>query len=107
MLKFLINLLLSPLIFLLALDGIAAFICKRMISGGFSGTESAVHSAKATVYFLIASGLTASVICVCMSIPLILLALIAKGRRRALLFTLIAIAAATLWRFYLNQPYIL
>ena len=107
MLKFLINLVLSPLVFLLAADGIAAFICNRMISGGFSGTESSVHSAKATVYFLIASGLTASMICVGVSIPFIFLSLIAKGRRRALLFTLIALAATALWRFFLNQPYIL
>ena len=38
MFKFLISLLISPVLFLLALDGIAAGICKWIVSRGFTGT---------------------------------------------------------------------
>ena len=107
MLKLLVHLMLPPMVFLLALDGIAALICKKMISGGFTGTESAVHSAKATVYFLIASGLTVSMICVGLGIPLVLLSLFVKKRVSAILSAGIALAAIMLWRFFLNQPYFL
>ena len=84
MFKFLISLLLFPVLFLLSLDCIAAGICKWLVSGGFSGAESAVHSAKATAYFMIASGLTLSVVCVALGIPLMILSFIFKSWRRAL-----------------------
>ena len=107
MFKFLISLLISPVLFLLALDGIAAAVTKWLISRGFSGVESAAHSAKATAYFLIASGLTLSVICVAAGIPLTVLSFIFKSWRRALLCIGITVGAAALWRYFLLLPYFL
>ena len=107
MFKFLISLLISPVLFLLALDGIAAGICKWIISRGFSGTESAIHSAKATAYFMIASGLTLSVICVALGIPLMILSFVFKSWRRAILCIVITLCAAALWRYFMLLPYFL
>ena len=107
MFKFLISLLISPVLFLLALDGIAAGICKWIISRGFSGAESAVHSAKATAYFMIASGLTLSVICVALGIPLMILSFVFKSWRRAILCIGITLCAAALWRYFMLLPYFL
>ena len=107
MFKFLLSLLISPVLFLLALDGIAAGICYWLVSRGFSGAESAAHSAKATAYFLIASGLTLSVICVAAGIPLTVLSFIFKSWRRALLCIGITLAAAALWRYFILLPYFL
>ena len=107
MFKFLISLLISPVLFLLALDGIAAGICCWLVSRGFSGAESSAHSAKATAYFLIASGLTLSVICVAAGIPLIILSFIFKSWRRALLCIGITLGAAALWRYFMLLPYFL
>ena len=107
MFKFLISLLISPVLFLLALDGVAAGICYWLVSRGFSGAESAVHSAKATAYFMIASGLTLSVICVAAGIPLTVLSFIFKSWRRALLCIGITLGAAALWRYFMLLPYFL
>ena len=107
MFKFLISLLISPVLFLLALDGIAAGICYWLVSRGFSGAESAAHSAKATAYFLIASGLTLSVICVALGIPLMILSFVFKSWRRALVCIGITLAAAALWRYFMLLPYFL
>ena len=107
MFKFIISILLFPVLILLALDGIAAGICKWIVSGGFSGAESAVHSAKATAYFLIGSGLTLSVICVAAGIPLMILSFIFKSWRRALVSGGIALIAAALWRYFMLLPYFL
>ena len=107
MFKFIISLLIFPVLVLLALDGIAAGICKWIVSGGFSGSVSAVHSAKATADFLIGSGLTLSVICVAMGIPLMILSFIFKSWRRALISIGITLAAAALWRYFMLLPYIL
>lgn len=107
MFKFLISLLISPVLFLLALDGIAAAICYWLVSRGFSGTESAAHSAKATAYFLIAGGLTLSVICVAAGIPLTVLSFVFKSWRRALLCIGITLGAAALWRYFMLLPYFL
>ncbi len=107
MFKFLLSLLISPVLFLLALDGIAAAICQWIVSRGFSGPESAVHSAKATAYFMIASGLTLSVVCVAAGIPLIILSFVFKSWRRALICTGITIGAAALWRYFMLLPYFL
>ena len=107
MFKFLISLLLFPVLFLLALDGIAAGICQWIVSGGFSGPESAVHSAKATAYFLIASGLTLSVVCVAAGIPLMVASFIFKSWRRAIISIGITLAAAALWRYFMLLPYFL
>lgn len=107
MFKLLISLLISPVLFLLALDGIAACICVWLVSRGFSGVESAVHTAKATAYFMIASGLTLSVICVAAGIPLMVLSFIFKSWRRALVCIGITLAAAALWRYFLLLPYFL
>lgn len=107
MFKLLLSLLISPVLFLLALDGIAAGICKWIVSRGFSGAESAVHSAKATAYFMIASGLTLSVICVALGIPLMILSFVFKSWRRALVCIGITLAAAALWRYFLLLPYFL
>ena len=107
MFKFLISLLISPVLFLLALDGIAAGICYWLISRGFSGVESAAHSAKATAYFLIASGLTLSVICVAAGIPLMILSFVFKSWRRAILCIVITLGAAALWRYFMLLPYFL
>jgi formate-dependent nitrite reductase membrane component NrfD len=107
MFKLLISLLISPVLFLLALDGIAAGICVWLVSRGFSGVESAVHTAKATAYFMIASGLTLSVICVAAGIPLMVLSFIFKSWRRALVCIGITLAAAALWRYFLLLPYFL
>ena len=107
MFKLLLSLLISPVLFLLALDGIAAGICYWLVSRGFSGTESAMHSAKATAYFLIASGLTLSVVCVAAGIPLMILSFIFKSWRRALLCIGITVAAAALWRYFMLLPYFL
>ena len=107
MFKFAISLLTFPVLFLLALDGIAAGICCWIVSGGFSGPESAVHSAKATAYFMIASGLTLSVICVATGIPLTILSFIFKSWRRAIVSIAITLAAAALWRYFMLLPYFL
>ena len=107
MFKFLISLMISPVLFLLMLDGIAAGICCWLVSRGFSGVESAAHSAKATTYFLIASGLTLSVVCVAAGIPLMVLSFIFKSWRRALLCIGITVAAAALWRYFMLLPYFL
>ena len=107
MFKFIISLLLFPVFVLLVLDGIAAGICQWIVSGGFSGPESAVHSAKATAYFMIGSGLTLSVICVAMGIPLMILSFIFKSWRRAITAIAITLAAAALWRYFLLLPYVL
>ena len=107
MFKFLISLLISPVLFLLALDGISAGICCWLVSRGFSGVESAAHSAKATAYFLIASGLTLSVICVATGIPLMILSFIFKSWRRALVSGGITLIAAALWRYFMLLPYFL
>ncbi len=107
MFKFLLSLLISPVLFLLALDGIAAAICHWLVSRGFSGVESAAHSAKATAYFLIASGLTLSVICVAAGIPLVILSFVFKSWRRALICIGITVGAAALWRYFLLLPYFL
>ena len=107
MFKLLLSLLISPVLFLLALDGIAAGVCYWLVSRGFSGAESAVHSAKATAYFMIASGLTLSVVCVAAGIPLMVLSFIFKSWRRALLCIGITVGAAALWRYYMLLPYIL
>ena len=107
MFKFLISLLISPVLFLLALDGIAAAICYWLVSRGFSGMESAAHSAKAAAYFLIASGLTLSVVCVAAGIPLMILSFVFKSWRRAILCIVITLCAAALWRYYMLLPYFL
>ena len=108
MFKFLISLLLFPVLVLLALDGIAAGVCKWLISRGFSGgPESAVHSAKATVYYMIAGGLTLSMICCAVGILLTILSFVFKSWRRAFVSIGITLAAAALWHFFLGQPYIL
>jgi len=107
MFKLLISLLISPVLFLLALDGIAAGICKWLVSRGFSGVESAAHTAKATAYFMIASGLTLSVICVALGIPLMILSFVFKSWRRALVCIAITLCAAALWRYYMLLPYFL
>ena len=107
MFKFLISLLLFPVLFLLSLDCIAAGICKWLVSGGFSGAESAEHSAKATAYFMIASGLTLSVVCVALGIPLMILSFIFKSWRRALVSGGITLIAAALWRYFMLLPYFL
>ncbi len=107
MFKFIISLLLFPVLFLLSLDCIAAGICKWLVSGGFSGAESAVHSAKATAYFMIASGLTLSVVCVALGIPLMILSFIFKSWRRALVSGGVALIAAALWRYFMLLPYFL
>ena len=107
MFRLLLSLLISPVLFLLALDGIAAGICKWIVSRGFSGVESAAHSAKATAYFMIASGLTLSVICVALGIPLIVLSFVFKSWRRALVCIGITLAAAALWRYFMLLPYFL
>ena len=107
MFKFLLSLLISPVLFLLALDGIAAGICKWIVSRGFSGVESAAHSAKATAYFMIASGLTLSVICVALGIPLMVLSFVFKSWRRAILCIVITLGAAALWRYFMLLPYFL
>lgn len=107
MFKFLISLLISPVLFLLALDGITAGICKWIVSRGFTGTESAIHSAKATAYFTIASGLTLSVICVALGIPLMILSFVFKSWRRAILCIAITLCAAALWRYFMLLPYFL
>ena len=107
MIKFLISLLLFPVLILLVLDGVAAGICMWLVSGGFSGPESAVHSAKATAYFMIASGLTLSIVCVASGIPLMIASFIFKSWRRALLCIGITLAAAALWRYFMLLPYFL
>ena len=107
MFKLLLSLLISPVLFLLALDGIAAGICCWLVSRGFSGAESAVHSAKATAYFMIASGLTLSVICVALGIPLMILSFVFKSWRRAILCIVITLGAAALWRYFMLLPYFL
>ena len=107
MFKLLLSLLISPVLFLLALDGIAAGICCWLVSRGFSGAESAVHSAKATAYFLRASGLSLSVVCVALGIPLMILSFIFKSWRRALVSGGIALIAAALWRYFMLLPYFL
>jgi formate-dependent nitrite reductase membrane component NrfD len=107
MFKFLLSLLISPVLFLLALDGVAAGVCKWIVSRGFSGVESAAHTAKATAYFLIASGLTLSVICVAMGVPLMVLSFVFKSWRRAFVCIGITLAAAALWRYFLLLPYFL
>ena len=107
MFKLLLSLLISPVLFLLALDGIAAGICYWLVSRGFSGAESAVHSAKATAYFMIASGLTLSVGCVAAGIPLMILSFVFKSWRRALVCIGITLAAAALWRYFMLLPYFL
>ena len=107
MFKFLISLLLFPVLFLLALDGVAAGVCQWIVSGGFSGPESAVHSAKATAYFMIASGLTLSVVCVATGIPLMILSFIFKSWRRALVSIGVTLIAAALWRYFMLLPYFL
>ena len=107
MFKLLLSLLISPVLFLLALDGIAAGICYWLVSRGFSGAESAVHTAKATAYFMIASGLTLSVICVALGIPLMILSFVFKSWRRALVCIGITLAAAALWRYFMLLPYFL
>ena len=107
MFKLLLSLLISPVLFLLALDGIAAGICYWLVSRGFSGAESAVHSAKATAYFMIASGLTLSVICVALGIPLMILSFVFKSWRRAILCIVITLGAAALWRYFMLLPYFL
>ena len=108
MFKFLLSLLISPVLFLLMLDGIAAGICHWLVSRGFSGSvESAAHSAKATAYFLIAGGLTLSVACVAAGIPLMILSFIFKSWRRALLCIGITLGAAALWRYFMLLPYFL
>ena len=107
MFKFIISLLLFPVLFLLALDGIAAGVCQWIVSGGFSGPESAVHSAKATAYFMIASGLTLSIVCVAAGIPLMIASFIFKSWRRALISIGITLAAAALWRYFMLLPYFL
>ena len=107
MFKKLISMLLFPVLFLLALDGIAAGICQWIVSGGFSGPESAVHSAKATAYFLIASGLTLSMVCVAAGIPLMVVSFIFKSWKRAIISIGITIAAAALWRYFMLLPYFL
>jgi len=107
MFKVLISLLIFPLIFLLVLDGIAAGVCFWLVSRGFSGPEAAMHSAKATAYFMIASGLTLSVICSASGIVLTVMSFIFKSWRRAFLSIGITLAAIALWRYFLSQPYIL
>ena len=108
MFKLLLSLLISPVLFLLAVDGIAAGICWWLVSRGFSGSvESAAHTAKATAYFMIASGLTLSVICVAAGIPLTVLSFIFKSWRRALVCIGITLAAAALWRYFMLLPYFL
>ena len=107
MFKLLLSLLISPVLFLLALDGIAAGICYWLVSRGFSGAESAVHSAKATAYFMIASGLTLSVIYVALGIPLMILSFVFKSWRRAILCIVITLGAAALWRYFMLLPYFL
>ena len=107
MFKFILSLLTFPVLFLLALDGIAAGICKWIVSRGFTGTESAVHSAKATAYFMIASGLTLSVVCVALGIPLMVLSFVFKSWRRAILCIVITLGAAALWRYFMLLPYFL
>ena len=108
MFKFILSLLIFPVLVLLALDGIAAGICKWIVSGGFSGPETAaMHSAKATAYFMIGSGLTLSVICIALGIPLMILSFIFKSWRRALISIGITLAAAALWRYFMLLPYVL
>ena len=108
MFKLLLSLLISPVLFLLAVDGIAAGICWWLVSRGFSGSvESAAHTAKATAYFMIASGLTLSVICVAAGIPLMILSFVFKSWRRALVCIGITLGAAALWRYFMLLPYFL
>ena len=107
MFKLLISMLIYPALFLLLLDGVAAGICKWLVSNGFSGPESAVHSAKATAYFMIASGLTLSLVCVAVGIPLMILSFIFKSWRRALISIGITLVAAALWRYFMLLPYFL
>ena len=107
MFKFLISLLIFPVLVLLALDGIAAGICQWLVSGGGSGSEAAAHTAKAVAYFMIASGLTLSVICVAAGIPLTVLSFIFKSWKRALVSIGVTVAAAALWRYFLLLPYFL
>ena len=56
---------------------------------------------------MIASGLTLSVICVALGIPLMILSFIFKSWRRALLCIGITVAAAALWRYFMLLPYFL
>ncbi len=108
MFKLLLSLLISPVLFLLAVDGVAAGICCWLVSRGFSGSvESAAHTAKATAYFLIASGLTLSMICVAAGIPLMILSFVFKSWRRALVCIGITLGAAALWRYFMLLPYFL
>lgn len=107
MFKYVISLLIFPVLFLLALDGIAAGVCQWIVSGGFSGPESAMHSAKATAYFMIAGGLTLSVVCVAAGIPLMILSFVFKSWRRAIVSIAITLAAAALWRYFMLLPYFL
>jgi len=107
MFKFLISLLLFPVLVLLALDGIAAGVCHWLVSGGFSGSEASAHTAKAVAYFMIASGLTLSVICTTAGIPLTVLSFIFKSWKRALISIGVTLAAVALWRYFLYLPYFL
>lgn len=107
MFKVLISLLIFPLLFLLLLDGIAAGVCCWLVSRGFPGPESAAHSAKATAYFMIASGLTLSMICSALGIVLAVLSFVFKSWRRAFLSIGAALAAIALWRYFMAQPYFL
>ena len=107
MIKVLISLLIFFQLILLALDGIAAGICKWLVSRGFSGPEPAMHSAKATAYFMIASGLTLSMVCTTFGIILTILSFIFKSWKRAFLSIGITLVAIALWRFFLGQPYTL
>lgn len=108
MFKLLISLLLYPVVFLLALDGVAAGVCKWLLSRGFSGgPESAVHSAKATVYFMIAGGLTLSMVCCSFGIVLTVLSFVFKSWERAFVSIGVALVSVVLWRFFLALPYVL
>ena len=107
MAKILISLLIFFQLILLVLDGIAAGICFWLVSRGFSGPEPAMHSAKAMAYFMIASGLTLSMICSTCGIILTVLSFIFKSWKRAFISIFIALAAIALWRFFLGQPYTL
>ena len=107
MFKKLISMLLFPVLFLLALDGIAAGVCFWLMSRGFPGPESAAHSAKATAYFMISSGLALSVTCTAAGILLAVLSFIFKSWRRAFVSIGIVLAAVFLWRYFLLQPYFL
>ena len=107
MFKTLISLLIFPLLFPLLLDGIAAGVCFGLISRGFSGPESAAHSAKATAYFMIASGLTLSMVCSVSGIVLAVLSFIFKSWKRAFISIGVTLAAVALWRYFMVQPYFL